>query len=133
VCQAVWGSPSLTNFCEICQALRGGRRAKFRGLLVPQAALFNIGLNADSAELIKVKRVKCLSQHQCGIGAAGFGGTPQQKSRRGEIAILEKITAAADARGDLIGAEWRGRGSSSQSRRLRSGHSGLPNLGARHL
>ena len=122
---------SLTGLCEIRQSLRGGFRAKFCGLLVPLARLCNIGLDADGAELMEEKRVKTLSKHQCGIGAAGFGGTPQQNPRRSEIAVFEKIIAPAEERSDLISAERTGRRLRFHRRRL--GDRGLPGLSAGDL
>ena len=62
----------LTRLYEICQSLRGGFRTKFHGFLIPLAASHNIGLNADGANFMEKKRIKCLPKHQCGISAAGL-------------------------------------------------------------
>jgi hypothetical protein len=112
---------SLTSLREFCEPLRRGVRAEFGGLFVPLTGLRNIGHDADGAELLDGERVKCSSKHQCGTRAAGLGGAPQEKPRRGDIATLEKICAAINERGYLLGIEARGRAAWLCRRRLRSG------------
>ena len=100
---------SLTSLRKSFELLRVGVRAELHGLFVPLLGLCNIGNDADGAELLDDLRIKCRAKHQCGTRAAGLGGAAQQKPRRDEITALQKIRAAVDECGDLLGVEVLGR------------------------
>jgi hypothetical protein len=124
---------SLTSLRESCEPLRGGVRTQFRGLFVPLTGLRNVRNDADGSELPDDQRIKCRAKHQCGTRAAGLRGAVQQEPRRDEITALQRIRAAVDERGDLLGVEVRGRAASLRRRRLWPGDGFSPSLSARHL
>ncbi len=94
--------------------------------------LCNIGNDADGAELLDDERVKCRAKRQCGTRAAGLGGAAQQEPRRDEITALQRICAAVDENGDLLGVEVPGR-AELRRQQLRLGDGSTPSPNALHL